>query len=74
MLRVLLKHVCDEADVAPRLIGSASDLEKLALSDDKTQPILQGWRYEVYGKKALAMKAGKIGVALNKGEIRFFDL
>ena len=74
MLRVLLKHVCEEAAVAPRLIASASDLELLAVSDDTAQPVLQGWRYEVFGKKALAMKAGKIGMALNKGEMRFFDL
>ena len=74
MLRVLLKHVCEDAAVAPRLIASASDLERLALSNDNDQPVLQGWRYEVFGKKALAMKAGKIGMALNKGEMRFFDL
>ena len=74
MLRVLLKHVCEEAGIAPRLIASASDLERLALSDSKDQPVLQGWRHDVFGKKALAMKAGKIGMALDKGEIRFFDL
>lgn len=74
ILRVLLKHVCEDSAVAPRLIASAHDLERLALSDDGDQQVLQGWRYEVFGKKALAMKAGKIGMALDKGEMRFFDL
>ena len=74
MLRVLLKHVCDEAKIAPRLIASAQDLERLALSDDKSQPILQGWRFEVFGKQALAMKKGKIAMALEKGAIRFIDI
>ena len=74
MLRVLLKHVCDEAKIAPRLIASAQDLERLALSDDRSQPILQGWRFEVFGKQALAMKKGKIAMALEKGAIRFIDI
>ena len=74
MLRVLLKHVCDDAKIAPRLIASANDLEQLALSDDSSQPALQGWRYEVFGKQALAMKQGKIAMALEKGAIRFFDI
>ena len=74
MLRVLLKHVCDEAKIAPRLIASAQDLERLALSDHKSQPILQGWRFEVFGKQALAMKKGKIAMALEKGAIRFIDI
>ena len=74
MLRVLLKHVCDEAKIAPRLIASAQDLERLALSDDRSQPILQGWRFDVFGKQALAMKEGKIAMALEKGAIRFIDI
>lgn len=74
LLRVLLKHVCEDAAVAPRLIASASDLELLAVSDDTSQPVLQGWRYEVFGKKALALKSGKIAMALDKGAIRFFDI
>ena len=74
MLRVLLKHVCDDAKIAPRLIASAQDLERLALSDDRSQPILKGWRFDVFGKQALAMKKGKIAMALKKGAIRFFDI
>ena len=74
MLRVLLKHVCDDEGVAPRLVASASELEALALSDDKNQPVLQGWRYEVFGKQAIAMKQGKIAMALKDGDIRFIDV
>ena len=74
LLRVLLKHVSEESDVAQRLIASASDLEMLALSDEASQAVLQGWRYEIFGKKALALKAGKIGISLNQGQICFTDL
>lgn len=74
MLRVLLKTVCDELGVASRVIASASDLERLALSDDKDQPVLQGWRYEVFGKQALEMKAGKIAITLRDNQICFHPI
>ena len=74
MLRVLLKHVCDDLGVASRVIASASDLEKLALSDDESQPVLQGWRYEVFGKQALEMKAGRIAITLQGNQICFHPM
>ena len=74
MLRVLLKNVCDELGVASRIIASAADLERLALSDDKDQPVLQGWRYEVFGKQALEMKAGRIAITLQDNQICFHPI
>ena len=74
MLRVLLKHVCDDLGVASRVIASAADLEKLALSDDTDQPVLQGWRYEVFGQKALEMKAGRIAITLQGNQICFHPI
>ena len=62
MLRVLLKHVIRKpCNVAPRLIASADDLEKLALSDTVDIPAMKGWRREIFGDAALALKAGKLG-------------
>ena len=74
MLRVLLKHVCDELGVASRVIATTAELEKLALSDDANQPILQGWRYEVFGKKALEMKKGQIAITLQGNQICFHPI
>ena len=58
LLRVLLKHVTEEHEVAPRLIASADDLEKLALDDKAGIPALSGWRYEIFGQLALELKQG----------------
>ena len=74
LLRVLLKHVSDQSGIAPRLIASAADLEELALSDDKNQPVLQGWRGEVFGQKALDLKSGKMALSLSNNHLRFFDI
>jgi ribonuclease D len=69
LLRVLLKHVTDKHDIAPRLIASADELELLA-SDDKA-PIraLNGWRREIFGDLALRLKQGDIALAVKKNRI-----
>ena len=70
MLRVLLKHVSDEKNIAPRLIASTDDLELLAHDDNAPIRALTGWRKEVFGSTALKLKNGKIALAVKHGEIR----
>ncbi|MCR9269692.1 MAG: ribonuclease D [Hyphomonadaceae bacterium] len=75
MLKVLLKAVSDEANVVPRLIANASDVEKLArgeTSDDIAA--LSGWRYELFGKKALALLSGKLALSFENDQVRLFEL
>jgi len=74
MLRVLLKHVTESHNVAPRLIASAEELEKLALSDAADIPALKGWRRDIFGEAALAMKAGKVALTVHKGKIKLLSL
>ena len=66
MLRVLLKAKTDTADVAPKLIASASDLDALA-AGERDVPALKGWRGEVFGKEALELCEGRVGLAV-KGQ------
>jgi len=66
MLRVLLKAKTDSADVAPKLIASASDLDALA-AGERDVPALKGWRAEVFGKEALELCEGRVGLAV-KGQ------
>ena len=52
MLKVLLKSVSDEADVVPRLIANASDIERIARGErDADIPAMNGWRYEIFGQR-----------------------
>jgi ribonuclease D len=69
MLKMLLRINCAEADVAAKLVADSDDLERLAVEDKPDIHAMQGWRFEVFGKDALAMKAGEIGLSLNKGRI-----
>ena len=70
LLRVLLKHVTDEQNIAPRLIASADDLEFLARDDNAPIRALTGWRREIFGATALKLKHGEIALAVKHGRIR----
>ena len=69
LLRVLLKHVTDQHNIAPRLVASADELE--ALANDDLAPIraLSGWRREIFGDLALSVKKGDISLAINNGQL-----
>jgi ribonuclease D len=60
LLRVLLKQVADENDISPRLIANGDDLEAVALDDRADARVLSGWRRELFGEKALALKRGEL--------------
>ena len=75
MLKVLLKAVSDEANVVPRLIANAADIEKLArgeTSDDIAA--LSGWRYDLFGRKAQSLLSGKLALSFQDGQVRLFEL
>jgi len=62
LLRVLLKMKCEDHDVAQKLVASADDLERIAADDDADVPALHGWRREVYGQHAIALKHGHLAL------------
>jgi len=74
LLKVLLRHVCDEGDVAPKLVASVSDLEMIAANDKAETTVLSGWRREIFGEKALALKHGKLALMCKKGKVQLMDL
>ena len=64
LLRVLLKQRCEAADVAQRLVATGSDLEAIAVDDNADVPALHGWRCEIFGRDALALKHGEVALAV----------
>nr|WP_070959520.1 ribonuclease D [Hyphomonas sp. Mor2] len=75
MLKVLLKAVSEEANVVPRLIANSADVEKLARGETgKEIAAMNGWRYDLFGKKALALLSGKLALSFQDGEVRLFEL
>lgn len=64
LLRVLLKHRCEEHEVAQKLVVSSDDLEAIAADDNAAVPALSGWRYEIFGKDALSLKHGQLALTV----------
>lgn len=59
-LRLLLTIVCAQEGVAACLVAGSDDLMQMALSDKADVPAMKGWRYQLFGEKALAFKKGKL--------------
>jgi ribonuclease D len=64
LLKVLLKIRCDQQGVAQKLVASSDDLAAIAADDEAEVPALHGWRRELFGEDALALKYGRIALAM----------
>ena len=73
LLKVLLKSQSESTGVASKLIASASDLEALA-SGDRNIDALNGWRLDVFGKSALELCDGKVGLSVMGNKVKIFQL
>ena len=69
LLKVLLQAKCEEYRVAEKLIACSDDLQNLVLSKKQEGPLAKGWRYEIFGKDAYALKEGKISLSVKNGNI-----
>jgi len=70
LLKVLLKMVAEENGVASRLIATVDELEKVAADDKADVPAMRGWRYQLFGKKALELKRGETALLLGRGRVK----
>lgn len=69
LLKLLLKIRAKETDVAPRLIARADELELLAAGQREGLAILNGWRFEQFGRDALDLVEGRMGFAVRDGKL-----
>ena len=69
LLKVLLKAVADAERVAPKIIATSDDLDAIASDDLSDVAALKGWRREVFGEKALALKNGRLSLRIERGRV-----
>jgi ribonuclease D len=74
LLRVLLKLRCEDNEVAQKLVANAAELEMIAADDDADVPALHGWRLDVFGNDALALKHGKLALTASGKRILVVNL
>ena len=73
LLRVLLKAKSEAAGVASRLIAPAADLDAIA-AGMRDLPALSGWRADVFGRDALRLCKGEIGLAAKGAQVEIVEL
>jgi ribonuclease D len=74
MLKVLLKLTVEEEGVAAKVIANVSDLERIAADDLADVSALSGWRYELFGERALQLKNGEIALGFSGKKIQVFKI
>lgn len=65
LLKLLLKITSQQEGVVARLIASDDDLHALSVFRDKDNPVLSGWRYELFGRHADALRKGLLSISFN---------
>ncbi len=70
LLKLLLKIRSREIDVASRLLARSDELELLAAGVRKNLAVLEGWRFEQFGREALELVEGKLAFAVVRGKLR----
>ena len=69
LLKVLLRMTAERHGVAAKVIATVNDLDRIVADDDADVPALSGWRRELFGEKALALKQGRLCLAINAGRV-----
>jgi ribonuclease D len=73
LLKVLLAAKSEAHNVAPRLLANSDDLDRLATEAAPDVPALKGWRREVFGEAALALKAGRLALGVDGRRVKLLE-
>jgi ribonuclease D len=69
LLKLLLKIRARESNVAARLVARSEELEQLAAGRREGLSILEGWRFEEFGRDALDLVEGRLAFAIKNGKL-----
>jgi len=69
LLKVLLRMTAETHGVAAKVIATVDELDRIAADDEADVPSMKGWRRELFGEKALALKHGRLALAVENGKV-----
>jgi ribonuclease D len=69
LLKVLLRMTAERHAVAAKVIATVDDLDRIAADDAADVPALKGWRRELFGEQAIALKHGRLALAIERGRV-----
>ncbi len=70
LLKLLLKIRSAELNVASRLLARADDLERIVAGERDGVGLLDGWRYEEFGRDALDLVEGRVSFTVKDGKLK----
>ena len=70
LLQALLKLRCDENGVAAQMVANRKELDRIATEEEPDVRTLSGWRREIYGNDAIALKRGEIALTADGLSVR----
>ncbi len=73
LLKVLLRMTAERHGVAAKVIATVDDLESIAADDAADVPAMHGWRRELFGERALALKHGRLALAVERNRVVALD-
>ena len=74
-LKLLLKIIAQREGVAPKIIATSDDIQKLVLYMDQAKvPAMKGWRKDLFGIYAIDLLTGKLALKFDGKSIRLFNL
>ena len=74
LLKVLLKQRCEQHEVAQKLVATTDDIEAIARSDKADVAALRGWRRQIFGADAIALKHGRLALTADGKNIKVLDI
>src|SRR3984893_17493610 len=69
LLKVLLRMTSERHGVAAKVIATVDDLEQIAIDDRADVHAMRGWRRDMFGDQAIALKHGQLALAVEKGRV-----
>ena len=70
LLKLLLKIRSRDIDVASKLLARSDELEALAAGQRDGLAMLQGWRFDQFGREALDLVEGRLAFAVKNGKLK----
>jgi ribonuclease D len=70
LLKVLLAAKCEQFHVAPKLVANSEDIDRLATEETPEIAAVHGWRADVFGADAMALKAGKLALGVDGKRVK----
>ena len=74
LLKVLLAAKCEQHHVAAKLVANSDDIDRLATEDHPDVPAMHGWRLDIFGNDAQALKRGEIALGVDGRRIKLISV